>query len=596
MAEREVAYYKYDPTTRTTKPIYAGRSVREDGRLQQSVPAGPVRPPLAAQPYLPRSFQEYFFTGPEDLRDPKNPEKPLVKPLSDYYATLNTPEATDFRKRAWRAFVEEPSIRMDDGKAVSPSNWLMGEMANPYSDMYVSGGDETAALGRVHQVYEHLAGKARGDESIEQAARMVLGKLREQAPGGKAEAFPGQTAEQAQARSKPLQESRYQTSAGMDQNLKALRAMNILSTFEESPEYRPSWSGIDANMLSLPAMVNVGAAPAGLLHYEDPIGAMRALNRPGDPGHDIRHLAYLRNLHSIGNPAEARMKEALYWDQLAEQGAKEGTYRDSLFGGYYPQYSWMTSAGMQNQSEMDRANYLSRFEKGKDLLLSGMPPEQWERLTHLANSLHREVPVVAPGTTPEDAEAMRKALMEVFAEQEQRFIDEYPLYQRKWNDTIGQLPGMKVEQYSYPSPALNNVAMAPKYYLDAPTIATLGYSLPVAAATGSLRALGTGLATDFMRDQVTTEQPFAAAMYTAHPPYNTDFSKLFQPMDGGTGNVRNEDGTLADPNASNYRENWDAFQSRRAKRIEELLNYQKKYYPMQQPSPVQWPSRHEPKF
>lgn len=570
MAEREVAYYKFDPITRTTKPIYAGPSVRDDGNLQQSVPAGPVRPPLAAQPYMPRSFQEHFYTGAEDLRDPESPEKPLVKPLSDYYATLSGPEADDFRKRAWQAFVQEPSIRAGEGQSLSPANWLMGEMVNPNSAMYMSGDDETAALGRVHQVYEHLAGKSRGDQTIEEAARSVLAKLREQSPGGKSEAFPGQTAEQAQARSKPLQESRYQTSEGMDANLKALRALNVLSTFDESPEYRPAYSGIDANMLSIPAMMNTGF-----------------YNKPGDPGHDIRHLAYLRNLHSIGNPAEARMKEALYWDNLAQQGANEGVYRDSLFGGYYPQYSWTTTAGMQNQSEMDRANYLSRFEKGKDLLLSGMPSEQWQQLTHLANSLHREVPVVAPGTTPEEVAAMRNALMKVFAEQEQRFVDEYPLYQRKWNDTVGQVPGMKVEEYSYPSPALNNVAMAPKYYVDAPTMATLGYAIPASLARGTIGALAKGLATDFVRDQVTAEQPFAAAMYTAHPPYNTDFSKLFQPMEGGTGNVRNEDGTLADPNASNYRENWERFQSERAKRIEQLLEFQKKYYPMQQPSPGQ---------
>ena len=188
-----------------------------------------LRPPIWAQPYLPRYLQESSYRGLVDPGAPPGTLKPLVKPVQEF--PITDPDRPEFTKRSERAFFSDMVIRDESGEQLSPAQWLKrsvmkpGDMTNIEADALVFG------------VSQHLSGQ-KFDEAFAPAAKAVLSQLKSQGVGGEQEVFPGQTSAQQEARrTSELQESRYMTSEGMKQNLNATRAYNILAAFEESPEH-----------------------------------------------------------------------------------------------------------------------------------------------------------------------------------------------------------------------------------------------------------------------------------------------------------------------------------------------------------------------
>lgn len=602
MAEREVAYYKRDPVTGKQKPVYAGPSLRQDGGLQSAYQSSPViRPPLAAKDYLPRAAQEYFYTDPREglvnaASDPRSP-RPFVPPVSDYWSQLQGPEVDEFRRRAGLVYTTAPVIRVGDGKFVSPMEYLQSELSKhggyrPPSMQMQPGATESPGpvapelqLDLMSKVGKHFAGEQAGDADTQDAARFLLDTLKAHAPGGERELFPGMTEDQRQQRTFGNSvDQRYTTSENMDQNLRALSAYNLLATLDETSEHKPSYTGMDSLLLTIPANLNVGAAGAGLFNVNGNAQAMASLSKPGDPGHDIRNLTAMR--WNTENPALSRIQESLYWNDLSQKAQQDRLYRDSFFGAYFPQYSWMTGQGMVNQAEMDRSNVMTRLEKDKDRYFSGLTGEDATSMSWLGDHLQRPVPVVKPGMNIQELIAMRNLYDETMAQQEQRLTNEYPRYQRTYNDWM---PGtaMDVKEFSYPSPMWNNVVSAPKYWLDVPTLATLGASVPLAAAQGGLGGLAKSVVADFMRDQATTEQPFAAATYTSQSPYNTNPGMLFRPQEFGHITKEDENGNEVSIRANDpdWLKHADAYEARRADNIRKLREFQKRWYPHTQDYP-----------
>lgn len=569
---------------------------------------GMLRPPLWMKDYLPRPVQEIAYQG---FMDPRagGSDTPLVKPVRDFVIE-GTPEIEEFQKRADAAMFQSKVMRGEDGTLLTPSEHLenMGRKAGMREE-------ELPVL--LMNVANYLFGKERSVAPMYvDAARQLLAEIKAQSVGGEKEVFPGQTEKEREARRQsPAQESRYMTSAGMQQNLNVQKTLNILSALEESPELRPDFTTVGSALqgaagaaLSPAATVSSavdvsmpsawGAAPDWRSAANS---SASAGNTPdlGDAGAQTRHLAYLRNIHSAANPAEARVKEALYWDDLAEKQPGIGQYRTSRHGGLSPQKSWTTVEGMGNQAESDKANWLTYAEKIKDQAFSGTnilgTGEDAAGLRHLNAMVDREVPIVPEGVDPKRVESVRDRLREYQAGREQRMVNEYPLYQEKWNQMVSPLgrlgDALKVEQKSFPSPAWNNIAMAPKYWFDIPTIATLGAGgLMNPKALLSRRGL-LGLATEFLKEQP-TEQSYAAAMYASDAPYNTQPSRLFSPMASGsvTKEVSGPDGqpqqVSVPADDPDYRKHWEAWESGQRKLLDGLLKDQKELYPLPKRAPA----------
>jgi hypothetical protein len=546
-----------------------------------------LRPPLWMKDYLPRPVQEIAYQG---FMDPRagGSDTPLVKPVRDFVIE-GTPEIEEFQKRADAAMFQNKVMRGEDGTLLTPAEYLenLGREAGFREE-------ELPVL--LTKVSDYLSGRSR-DEQAAPVARQLLAELKAQSVGGEKEVFPGQTEKDRDARAQqyrvsPL-DTRYTTSAGMQKNLDVQKTLGILSALEESPELRPDFTTVGS---ALQGTMSAGLSPVATISSA---ATGEALDL-GDAGAQTRHLAYLRNMLSAANPAEARVKEALYWDDLAGKQRQIGAYRTSGFGGLSPQTSWTTVEGMGNQAESDKANWLSHAEKIKDQAFSGTnilgPGEDAAGLRQLNAMVDREVPIVPEGVGPKRVESVRDRLREYQAGRERRFVNEYPLYQEKWNQMVSPLgrlgDALKVEQKSFPSPAWNNVAMAPKYWLDVPTLATLGVGgLLNPKALLSPRGLS-GIATEFLRDQVTTEQPYATAMYAGDAPYNTQPSRLFSAMpssdvtkevSGPDGNPQQVSVPADDPD---YRKHWEAWESGQRKLLDGLMKDQKELYPLPKRAPA----------
>lgn len=566
------------------QPEPAVRMSKSSTRPFSSGFEGMLRPPLWMKDYLPRPVQEIAYQG---FMDPRagGSDTPLVKPVRDFVIE-GTPEIEEFQKRADAAMFQNKVMRGEDGTLLTPAEYLenIGRKAGFREE-------ELPVL--LTKVSDYLSGRGR-DEQAAPVARQLLAELKAQSVGGEKEVFPGQTEQQREARRQsPAQESRYMTSAGMQQNLNVQKTLNILSALEESPELRPDYTTVGS---ALQGAISTGLSPVATISSA---ATGEALDM-GDAGAQTRHLGYLRNVLSAANPAEARVKEALYWDDLASKQPGIGQYRTSGFGGLSPQTSWTTVEGMGNQAESDKANYLTYAEKIKDQAFSGTnilgSNEDAAMLRRLNAMVDREVPIVPEGVDPKRIEGVRDRLREYQAGRERRMVNEYPLYQEKWNQMVSPLgrlgDSLKVEQKSFPSPAWNNLAMAPKYWADIPSLATLGVGgLMNPRALLSRRALGT-LAGEFMRDQVTTEQPYAAAMYASDAPYNTQPSRLFSPMESGdvTKEVSGPDGqpqkVPVSANDPDYPKHFDAWESGQRKLLEGLLKDGKELFPLPKQAPA----------
>jgi len=510
----------------------------------------------AVNPYVPDSVRQIMDT-----------ESPLSSYAGDFEGS---PEFSDRLTQTMSRKV----IADGAGGMMSPAEFAavsMGMKPGPITTQYAA---------RVLMPY--FSGQKDMEGPQAETARMVLKKLKSQSMAGEDRQFTGQTLKERESRRiSPMSDGRYITSEGMDQNLAAQQSLNLLSTMSRDPEFQPNYTNLVSGGL--------GA-----------IGAMGgALLSGGETGGEAGELAYLRNVVSRTNPRQARAQEALYWDKQAEEGQASRQYKSSFGGGSNPQTSFTTGEGMARQFN-DSANYLSYAQEILlPQILSGTPMytpasrhpgllgtkdfDPGKLLRTATADLHREVPIVPERGDPVEARAnAQKAesdLRKYLDPQLRRFINEYPLYQRSYNNLIDSMPGtlgdglepFKVDEYSFPSPALNLVATAPKYYLDAPTVATLGAAAPFAMARGTAGAMAKMAAKDMFTDMAFQEYPLGAGLHFAEQPYASDPMQFFKPIK--VGDVLDDKGMPANPNDPRYPEFFDAFTKGQQKLLGGLLDY-----------------------
>jgi len=533
-------------------------------------------------------LQEQFFGPQTGLVDPKSdpgaPE-PLVKPVSTFVGSASPAVQKDFRNRAEYQYFASPSLRDESGKTMTPNEWVARQVEANNEDAlevpYIQEG-----------VFDYLTSGTAKEPKFEAYSKKLLGQLREQSPGGKEARFPGWTrSERDVAKAPSGQETRYMMSPGLRANLDTQRTLNVLSALQEDPYYRPDWSTTGSSLIALPAAALAGLKETARHAITDAQVTPEDEYSTNNWARGALHLGYLRNLLSAANPAEARMAEATYWDRMADERNARNQYRSGSFGGFGPSESWMTTQGMANEGDKDAANYLTYAENLKNLAFSGvnsLAGGQGQAIQDVIGDLHRAAPLVPEGATTEEVEEISEKLERWLRGEQQKYVAEYPLYQRNWNDSVGQLGDWaRVREYSLPSPANESVAMAPKNWIDVPTIATAGVMAPWAIARGGVRSLLAGLAGDFGRDQVTTEQPFSAALYAANPPYSTEPQKLFEAMDPQVQGVVpvfpsefTDDGqrVMADPNSPDYPKHYERWREGQQKLLEDIIEYHKKYY------------------
>jgi hypothetical protein len=549
-----------DESRSLERPLLAGadpqlirylKSMQPGGeKMMGDVPAGfyyeGQSEPLA-NAFLPRPFQQMIGA-----------ELPI-----NAYSDAGDDVGEEYRRRASLA-LNTPSIR-DGDSVISPMDYLIRTT-----------GHVDARAVREWLTDETVKELSSGKE-ITPATREMLLLLKEQGVGGKKELFPGQTNQEREARRKSdTQETRYMTSANFDKNMLATRAYNVLSAIQDDPELRPDFAS--------PVSAFYGGIAAGL--------TPSVVNERGDLGADNRHLAYLRNVESTQNPIRARAMEANYWDDLAEKGRAEGQYKDSLFGAYGPQQSWTTSRGAQRSDE-DNANLNSLIGSfAIPQFLSGtldLGSNQARLITELARNIKREVPIIPEGMDRVEAEQTARDLENATGSMLQRYSQERPMYQRSWNnamDGLAERAGMigvplpteslKFSEFSAPTPLENSVVTAPKYWFDAPTVATLGATLPLSVARAGLKGTAKAVATDFLSDQP-VEMGFGVGLHASEQPYSSDLSKMYmEPLKNSF--VTDENKQLVDPNSPSYPQYLERHQEERQKLLGGLLDTAQKYY------------------
>lgn len=492
---------------------------------------------------------------------------------SSPYEKLTGKIDPEYLSRAREVFYSVPSISSGnaDQPRVTPADWLRREIYATYKAKGFELSPESLDAA-VANVFSHQVGAEEGKPAIANFSRQLLRTLKSESPVGDSEnkAFAGQTLAQREGRRRDwFQDGRFMTSQGLDTQLDALRAYTMLGALEEDPELKLPMFNNAGNFLSMGGMINPGN-PATLLRsfFQD-------VDPTTDPGAGIRHLAYLRNVHSDNDPVSARQKEALYWDRLGERArTQEGQYRSSIEGGYYWPYSYLNDVGMSRVSE-DNANFLSNSDEriSHYLMDRGMwGGQQGAELSHLASLVKREVPIVPEGVDPSVTREAQKRSGTLSDETHQRFIDEYPLLQERWNQ---YMPGtaFDVQKYSFPSPALNNLATAPAYSLDTITLGTLGASAPYTIAKHGIKALAGGLMLDLATDQP-FEQSFAGTLYGASN--QGDMSGYFAPYTKS--NVSENPGAPGD--GGQYRKKFEQeFKPTQNKNIEWLRDYYQTSHP-----------------
>lgn len=457
----------------------------------------------------------------------------IAKPLHSY--PQDFPEMGEFRQRV-EAALDRPVIREGE-RLMSPAEYAAREIF----------GDDVSPQ-QVAMSRQIMAGQLSGEQPNQALAgpiKNTLLQLRKQGIGGPEAQFAGQTLAQREARrTSPLQDGRYITSPGLDANLAATRAYNVLSAMQTDPEITPPTADMASGILPL-----VGAA------LTNPLG------QPNPDPNDITSWDqfYNRSIASIANPARSRALEAIANERLAEQGETAGEYRNALKGGWYPQTSWTSGVGMSRQA-MDNANlnsYLSETLLPQAFSFSPVVgTDKSPMIRQLAGDLLREVPIVPEGASQEEVESAQQKMASYFGSQEDQFKHDYPIYQRSWNDAMDNLgeaglgklaTGMKVDKFSYPSPLLNSVATAPKYWLDPVTLGTLGAALPFSMAKGTAIPMLRAMVKDFVMDQ-RFEQPFAMGLHMSQEPYKSSPGNLLSPYEGAL----EVDGRKVDANDPDY--------------------------------------------
>lgn len=518
-----------------------------------------MQPPVSADP------------PPDDGKPQPNPfaaapdHPPLfsgTSPLTEYQTDF--PEMDQYRQLASNAFRSAPVIRHED-TILTPAEYiesLLGSSAVPLVEPYLTGV------------------KLPDDSGPSNVAISVLKKLKAQSLGGDEQVFPGQTLQQREdRRTSPLQEGRFMTSEGLDEALAATRVYNLLSATHVNPSVAPD----TASSLSA-ALSGLGAA------FAYPMAAFTGGLQGEDEflGKGTIDMANRRIGTALVNPLQARIQEALYQDQQAQEGERRGQYKSGLTGGFYPQTQVTSGQGMADQLQYDNAN-LNTFLSSTVLpqAFSGTPivgTADAPLLRNLIANLMRNVPVMPEGLSAEEAEEMRGELRDYLDAQEQQYVAEYPAYQRRWNErAIGEM--FPVEEYSFPSPANNALATSWKYWLDPMTLATLGGGALLGTAKGGGNALVRALANaakDYAIDTATIESPFTLGVSAAAGANPAD---LVAPMPSSL--VTDEEGNPVPANDPRYEFYLGRHQDEQKNRLGRLLEFGKKWFPY---PPPQMPS------
>ena len=495
----------------------------------------------------------------------------IAKPLHSY--SQDFPEMGEFRQRV-EAALDRPVIRVQiEGppkEGESSAYKLMSPAEHAAREIY---GDDVSPQ-QIAMTRQIMAGQLSGNKpepALAGAIKNTLLTLRNQGIGGTEAEFPGQTLAQREARrTSPLQDGRYITSPGLDANLAATRAYNVLSAMQTDPEIMPPTADMASGLLPL-----VGAA------LTNPLG------QPNTDPNDITSWDqfYNRSIASISNPARSRALEAIANDRLAEQGEAAGQYRSGLTGGYYPQTSWTSGVGMSRQA-MDNSSlnsYLSETLLPQAFSFSPVVgTDKSPMIRQLARDLLREVPIVPEGASQEEVESAQQKMASYFGSQEDQFKHDYPIYQRRWNDAMDNLgeaglgklaTSMKVDKFSYPSPLLNSVATAPKYWLDPVTLGTLGAALPFSMAKGTAIPMLRAMAKDFVLDQ-RFEQPFAMGLHMSQEPYKSSPSNLLSSYEGAL----EVDGRKVDANDPDYELLRAKYKDQQKKLLGDAVQSMERYY------------------
>ena len=516
----------------------------------------------------PRRFGGRGTPEPTALPYSFNQLRGVAAPLSDY--SHDFPEKQEWARLVTDTFLNSRVIRGESG-LMTPAEYALS-LAGTAND-----GSEHANLIKSNVLSAIVNGE--GDNML---AKEVLLALKASGQGG-ADSLPtGQTeADREARRTSPWQETRYMTSPNMDQNLLATDAFNLMSALQTDPEVRAPYRDAGSGVLGgIGSVYNTFVWPAG------------------ETADETRDLEDMRNELSQTNPVQSAVKEALYWQKKAKEGRESGRYRTSTGGGFRPQHSWTTLQGMANQGEDDLSNVNAQWNRIIPQALSGTPvftrDQSGPLLRHLMTNYMRESPVLAPGMTPEEGEELKRDITEYANAQERQYINEYPVRQRVWNDKVDQLgvlgDYLKVDKFSYPSQANNLVANSPKYWLDAPTALTLGaFAVPSIAKAGMVN-FGKAVLGDFVADQP-FEQAFGVGASLTQEPYSSKPSKLLEAI--GQGDVLDETGKPADPNAGNYTELLRRHQEEQKKKLGRILQKGLKHYPQFQtppanPNPAPW--------
>jgi hypothetical protein len=482
----------------------------------------------------------------------------IAKPIHEY--PQDFPEMDEYRRRVDEA-IDRPVIR-DGDRIMSPAEYAARE---------IYGDDVTPQ--QIAMTRQIVAGQLSGgqpDPALAGVIKNTLLTLRQQGVGGPDAQFAGQTlAQREDRRTAPIQEGRYMTSPGLDANLDATRVFDILSALQTDKEIDSGDSGAFQSLLSL------GSAA---------IAPMQA-----------GQLSAYRNF--TPNPIEARTKEALMWDDAAQQGRLAGQYRGGIEGGFGKDSSWLTNRGMIRQSS-DYSNFNPYF--GEFLVpqfFSGTPVfgDRGQMIRTLAGELHREVPIVPEGASPEDAQKAAQNLRQYLNVQGNQYVNDAPVRQRQWNrymDSLGSMAessgfgfargatdAMKRDNYRYPTPAENALATGWKYALDPTTVSTAGLGAVKALGHGGIRGLANmarGMGQNLVADQITTEQPIAVAFPKAVNPDLSMSDILSKPITHGE--VVNERGEPVDPNDPSYEKYHQNLKQNQEKLLGELDAYWQRYY------------------
>lgn len=467
----------------------------------------------------------------------------IAKPLSEF--SRDFPEMQEYEQRA-RAIWNTPSIRVGD-ELLSPADFYVNELTA--GAPLGAGADQFKEMG----LRQLLSGEGLGP-----ALADTLTVLKSQGVGGEEELFPGQTTEQREARRRDFgQESRYMTSENMDRNLLATRAYNMLTAMRDEPEFKPDFTSPMSAAFSALGTLNFGA-------YES----------EGDPGYDTRLLNSAR--WSAGqNPLKSRAVEALYWDKLADKQRSEGTYRDGMFGGFYPQFSRTTGEGFMRQDE-DSANEVSYFD---DFFLphtimgalgqvnTPTVGKNSELIRAMVANARREVPVVPSfpddpakqAIAEDDTQEMRKGISQYLQDEVMRGAQDEPIKQRK----MAEKQGVPIKEFTYRTPFQDAVHKLPAYVAD---LFTLG-----SAGAGKVGALA----------ELATESPSDLGVYYAQHSLNS--GKGSGPLDFFTKpmeyvGVQDAEGKPADPNSPDYPQVLAKHRAEQEKLLGGLLNRASQYY------------------